>query len=115
MKEIISDSKLVAYCGLYCEACKRYLRGKCPGCRENSKAAWCKVRACCINNKYSSCAECKEFPDPNDCKMFNNFISRIFAFIFGSDRAACIGQIKEIGIHGHAEKMSELKLQSLKR
>jgi len=47
--------------------------------------------------------------------MFNNFISRIFAFIFGSDRAACIGQIKEIGIHGHAEKMSELKLQSLKR
>jgi hypothetical protein len=47
--------------------------------------------------------------------MFNNFISKAFAFIFRSNRAACINQIKEIGIQGHSEKMSELKLQSLKR
>ncbi len=31
MKEIVSDPKLVAYCGLYCGACKRYLQEKCPG------------------------------------------------------------------------------------
>jgi len=115
VKEIISDSKLVAYCGLYCGACKRYRQEKCQGCHENEKATWCKVRSCCMNNQFSSCAECKEFSDPNDCKMFNNFMSKIFAFIFRSNRAACIQQIRDIGIQGHADKMSELKLQSLKR
>lgn len=115
MKEIMTDSNLVAYCGLYCGACKRYLREKCEGCHENIKATWCKLRSCCINNQYSSCAECKELSDPNDCKMFNNFIAKVFALIFRSNRAACINQIKEIGIQGHAEKMAEQKLQSLKR
>ena len=57
MKEIVSSPDLVAYCGLYCGACKRYRMEKCPGCRENEKAAWCKVRACCRGNHYSSCAE----------------------------------------------------------
>jgi hypothetical protein len=47
--------------------------------------------------------------------MFNNFISKIFSVIFRSDRAACIAQIKEIGIQGHAEKMAERKHQSIKR
>jgi len=28
MKEIVADSKLVAYCGLYCGACKSYLKEK---------------------------------------------------------------------------------------
>ena len=115
MKEIISDSKLVAYCGLYCGACKKYLQEKCQGCHDNEKATWCKIRSCCMDNQYSSCAECKEFPDPNDCRMFNNFMSKVFALIFRSNRAACIDQIREIGIQGHSEKMSELKLQSLKR
>ena len=115
MKEIKSDSKLVAYCGLYCGACKRYLQDKCQGCHENNKATWCKVRSCGINNQYSSCAECKEFSDPNGCKMFNNFISKIFALIFRSNRTACIKQIRDVGIQGHAEMMAEHKLQSLKR
>lgn len=114
MKDIIPDSQLVAYCGLYCGACTRYLREKCPGCHENNKATWCKVRSCCVNNNYSSCAECKEFPDPNDCKMFNNFMSKMFAFIFRSNRAACIKQIKDLGIQGHAEMMAKHKFQSLK-
>jgi hypothetical protein len=47
--------------------------------------------------------------------MFNNFISKIFGFIFRSDRAACIDQIKEIGIQGHAQKMAAEKRQSIKR
>lgn len=115
MKEILSDSKLVAYCGLYCGACKRYLQEKCPGCHGNEKASWCKVRSCCLSNQYSSCAECKEFSNPNDCTMFNNFISKVFGLIFRSDRAACIQQIKEMGIPGHAEKMAEYKHQSLRR
>lgn len=115
MKEIISDPQLVAYCGLYCGACKRYINEKCTGCHENEKAAWCKVRVCCIENNYSSCADCTQFEDINDCKKFNNFISKFFALIFRSNRAACIQQIQDIGIEAHADHMSEQKLQSLKR
>jgi hypothetical protein len=47
--------------------------------------------------------------------MFNNLISKAFALIFRSNRAACIKQIRDIGIQGHAEMMAEHKLQSLKR
>jgi hypothetical protein len=115
MKEVVSNLHLVAFCGLYCGACKRYLNEKCPGCHYNEKASWCKVRACCLAHEYSSCAECKEFSDPNDCKKFNNFISKISAFIFKSDRAACINKIKEIEIPEYAEMMSELKLQSIRK
>ena len=115
MKEIVSDPQLVAYCGLYCGACRRYLNEKCPGCHDNEKAAWCKIRTCCIENDYLSCAECKQFNNVNDCKLFNNFISKVFALIFRSNRAACIQQIQDIGIEGHADYMSENKLQSLKR
>ena len=115
MKEIISDHTLVAYCGLYCAACKKYLKDKCAGCHENKKATWCKVRSCCMDSKYTSCAECKEYPNPSDCQFFNNFMSRIFGFIFRSDRAACIQQIKNIGIEAHADKMAEYQLQSIKR
>jgi hypothetical protein len=68
-----------------------------------------------MDNGHTSCAGCGEFEDPRSCKMFNNFISKIFGFIFRSDRAACIDQIKEIGIQGHAQKMAAEKRQSIKR
>ncbi|MBW2609083.1 MAG: DUF3795 domain-containing protein [Deltaproteobacteria bacterium] len=106
---------MVAYCGLYCGACKKYRIEKCPGCHENEKAAWFKIRSCCIENQYASCADCKQFEDINDCKLFNNFMSKFFALIFRSNREACIQQIRDIGIQGHADYMSEQKLQSIKR
>lgn len=115
MKSIVSNPSLVAYCGLYCGACKRYLQDKCPGCHENQKAGWCKVRSCNIEHQYASCADCEEFQDPNACRHFNSFISRIFALVFRSNRAACIRQIRELGLQGHADKMSGLGVQSLKR
>ena len=115
MKDIISDKNLIAYCGLYCGACGKYLNGKCQGCKENVKASWCKIRSCCIENKYSSCADCKTISSANDCKKFNNFISKIFALIFKSDRNACINQIKEQGYDSFAEYMASNKLQSIKK
>jgi len=115
MKEIISDASLVAYCGLYCGACRAYLKERCQGCHENIKATWCKIRSCCINNQYSTCADCKEFSDPNDCGMFNNLISKVFSIIFRSNRAACIRQIRDMGIKGHADRMAGLECQSIKR
>ena len=115
MKEITANPELVAYCGLYCGACKRYLKEKCPGCHENHKAKWCKLRLCCIDRGYTSCASCADFSDPRDCKLFNNWMSKVFGFVFRSNRAACIDQIREIGIDGHAEKMTQAQRHSIKR
>jgi hypothetical protein len=110
----VPNPQMVAFCGLYCGACKRYLNEKCSGFHDNAKASWCEIRSCCLEYGYSSCAECKEFNNPSHCKNFNNFISKVFGFIFKSDRAACIDQIKKVGNTAYAEKMSELKLQSIK-
>lgn len=115
MKEITADKNLVAYCGLYCGACKRYLNEKCPGCRENEKASWCKVRACNIEKRYGNCSECREFGSVSQCGDFDNFISRIFAFIFRSDRKQCIEFIKNNGSDAFARIMAEEKRHSFKR
>ena len=115
MKEIVADPQLVAHCGLYCGACGAYLRGRCPGCRENHKATWCKVRTCCQNNQYASCADCKEHQDPRGCRWYNNWIAKAFGFIFRSNRAACIEQIRLIGIENHAADMAKNQRQSIKR
>lgn len=106
MKEIVADPKMVAYCGFYCGACKSFLKDRCNGCHENSKATWCKVRSCCMENSYLSCADCRTFEDPRDCGKFNNPISRIIGFILRSDRSACIRQIKSLGLEGHAGNMA---------
>ena len=42
-------------------------------------------------------------------------MSKVFALLFKSDRAACIAQLKEIGISEHAKKMTELKQHTIKR
>lgn len=115
MKPIVNDPELVAICGLYCGACPRYRKGKCPGCREYVKATWCKLRTCGLERGYESCAECVDYREVNDCPKFNNFISRLFALVFRSNRRACIEQIRNQGIEGHAKIMAELKRHSLKR
>jgi hypothetical protein len=115
MKPIVADPKLVAYCGLYCGACGAYRRGRCPGCQGNEKATWCNVRTCCIENSYLSCADCRTIADPRDCKKFNNVISRLFGLIFRSDRRACVLQIRQHGLQGHAELMAAQQIQSLRR
>jgi hypothetical protein len=115
MKPIVANAELVAYCGLYCGACGAYRRGRCPGCHENQKAGWCRVRTCCRDSGCSSCADCKTTPDPRDCKKFNNIISKLFGLIFRSDRRACILQIREKGLQGHAEEMTERQAHSIRR
>ena len=113
-KQIIADEKLIAYCGLYCGACRSYLKEKCSGCKDNVKATWCKVRQCCMENGYSSCADCKII-ELKDCKKHNNFISKIFGFIFNSNRAACIRRIKEIGSCEFAKEMANCKCHTIKK
>lgn len=115
MKEIVANKDLVAYCGLYCGACGSYLKGRCPGCHENTKATWCKIRSCCMESSFLSCADCKEHGDPNQCRHFNNIFSKVAALIFNSNRAACICKIRELGIDGFAEHMAENKKQTMPR
>lgn len=114
MKSIVADAKNVGFCGIFCGACKRFLSDGCPGCRENAKASWCKVRTCCLERKFDSCADCDTHDDPKDCTKFHNAFSRIIGFLLRSDRAACIQQIKDLGLEAHAEAMAELGRPSLK-
>ena len=115
MKDIIADKSLVASCGLYCGSCRKYLQEKCPGCKKNEKASWCKVRTCCLENDYTSCADCKEFEDPNQCKKFNNFMSKFFGFIFRSDKKACIDLIKEKGYQNFTQHMAREEKMTIKK
>jgi hypothetical protein len=115
MKNIKTDTNLIAYCGLYCGACGRFLSSKCPGCKENLKASWCKVRSCCIENKLKSCAECRKYDNAPDCKNFNNIISRVIGFVLRSNRAACIRIIKSDGYDKFAKYMAENKMQTIRR
>lgn len=115
MKEIKENVDLVAFCGLYCGACGRYLKEKCNGCCKNEKATWCSIRICCKGKKITTCAECSEYTNPNDCRKFNNIMSKLFAMLFKSDRAACIAQIKKAGTAGHAKRMTELKKHTIKK
>lgn len=115
MKTIVANKELVACCGLYCGSCKKYLMEKCSGCRKNEKASWCKVRSCCIDNGYASCADCKLVSDAKDCKKFNNFISNVFRIIFKSDRGACVEMIKKTGYENFADEMAKEKLMTIKK
>lgn len=113
-KEIVADKSLIAYCGLYCGACRSYLKGKCPGCAGNMKATWCAIRQCCKEHGFTSCADCNLMA-LNDCKKFNNFVGKVFGFIFNSDRAACIAAIKEKGADAFALDMAHSGRQSISR
>lgn len=113
-KEIVADKNLVAFCGLYCGACRTFLSGKCPGCRENLKATWCKLRLCCVENNFLSCADCNAI-EPKECKKCNNFISKAFGLVFNSDRLGCISRIKEVGYDGYAAEMTNNKRQTIRK
>ncbi len=115
MKPIVADTDLIAFCGLYCGACKRQLRDKCPGCAGNDKASWCKVRSCCLEHGYRSCADCTVVDDVADCAKLNGFMAKVFAVIFRSDRNACLARIREGGYEAFAEHMAEQGLQTIPR
>ncbi len=114
IREIKPDVNLIAYCGLYCGACGSYLKGRCPGCKDNVKATWCQIRKCCEENKISSCADCRQ-TDLKDCKKYNSFISRVIGFVLNSDRAACISRIKELGYESFAVEMAGNRRQTIRR
>lgn len=103
---------IIAACGLYYTNCKKYRSRFCSGYQKNEKASWCNVRACCMTHNYRSCADCNEYDDPKECKLFNNGFSRFIGWLVNSDRKACIVFIKENGYDRFAEEMNRQKGKS---
>jgi hypothetical protein len=115
MLPIVADPALVAACGLYCGACRKHRAGKCPGCLQSERLGWCKVRGCCVEQGYATCADCVAFYDPRDCARFQNPIARTIGFLLRSDRAACIDRIHEIGRDAFACEMAAAGAQTIRR
>lgn len=115
MKQITTDTKQIAYCGLYCGACKKYLLEKCPGCAGNNAASWCGIRSCCIEHSYKSCADCSTYTDVNDCGTYNNFIAKVIGFLLRSNRSECIRLIQRHGYDAFAADMAAKGLQTIRR
>lgn len=111
MEEMVKN---VSYCGLYCGNCAKFKKGKCPGCAENNKATWCKIRSCCIESNYKSCADCTD-PGVENCKKFNNPIGLLFGFIFNTDRIASIQLIKDESYEVFVQHVTEINRMALPR
>jgi hypothetical protein len=102
MKTETANTNLISYCGFYCGACPNFKKDKCEGCKGDSvKCAVgfksCKVRPCCIENGYSSCAECEQYDSVKSCKLYNPFMVNFFQFLMSSRRRKGIEMIKEKG------------------
>ena len=115
MKVVVADTSLIAYCGLYCGACGKYLKEKCPGCHDNVKAGWCGVRTCCMEHGYASCSDCTLVEDITVCGKLNNFISKLFGLLFRSDRLACLAAIRVRGYEDFARTMAEKKIMTFRK
>jgi hypothetical protein len=96
------EKQLVAYCGLYCGSCGAYQRGKCEACKPGGGFSACKIRICCEEKNYETCAECNYF---ETCTILNSFTSRIFGVIFRKDRKGNLCRIKEIGVEKWVKEM----------
>jgi hypothetical protein len=112
--EIIVNENMIAFCGLYCPACSRFLKEKCEGCNEN-KASWCKVKPCNKENNYLSCAECQKYESVAECKKFNPLLIRFGELISRTNRKLGIQLLKVIGRLQYAQYMAKNKFVSIKK
>lgn len=70
----------IGCCGAYCFTCRAYREQACKGCkigydngeRDVSKAK-CKIKVCCINRFFQSCADCGEY---ETCRILNDFYGK---------------------------------------
>jgi len=98
---------VIAHCGLICSACGAYLKSKCRGCNSDKPMfRKCPVKKCNLEKGYRTCGDCTEFDDVRRCKKLNNFISKIFGFVFRSDRIAKVERIREVGYDQYSNENS---------
>ena len=53
--------------------------------------------------------------DVKDCRLHNNLIGKFFAFVFRSDRPACIRYIRKNGEQAFAEEMTKRGEQTMRK
>jgi hypothetical protein len=90
----------IAPCGLFCSNCGKFRKGRCKGCQVEAGFARCSVRACCVERKIETCAECPDFKPPRDyreCPKVNHFIAKMFSLFTGSDRPAALALLRDQG------------------
>lgn len=106
------DKELVSYCGLYCGACKKYLKKECEGCKSKNKVTpkWCKVKPCNEEKKTASCAECTEYSNVKDCKKLYPLSYKLGEVIAQMSRKGGIEMIKSKGYEEFAEFMATTNL-----
>jgi hypothetical protein len=93
-----SQDLVLAYCGLVCSDCGMYVKGRCQGCHgEKPMIKNCKIKQCCIGRQYSTCAGCEEFANLKECRKLHNLISRLFSFVFRTDRIGNLNRIRQVG------------------
>lgn len=125
MIPVVNSTSLIGACGLYCGACRKFLKDQCPGCRHldsmhpvkhRRQARWlerCKIRRCCKTKAFHTCAECSAGVEA--CKTYTNLVSKLFGLLFNSDRSACIRYIRQNGEEAFAEKMTWYELMTMPR
>ena len=101
-KEMSRDEYLIGHCGIYCAECPSLSSGKCDGCRgDSAKAAvvykQCKVKPCCVENDFFTCADCTIFASTKECKKYNPLLLKIASWIESSDRSKSIEMIRSKG------------------
>lgn len=100
-----SKEFILAHCGLVCSDCGMYIKGRCGGCHSDKPMSLnCKVKPCSQDKSYVTCAQCSDFANLKECKKLNNFTSKIFGFIFRSDRIGNLCSIREIGLEKFKEE-----------
>ena len=62
---------------------------------------------------FHTCAECDK--DVKECRIHNNLIGKLFAFLFNSDRSACIHYIKDYGDDAFAKIMFDDSQMTMKK
>ena len=115
-----SNTQLISYCGFYCESCPKFTKNQCNGCKgDDPKCAVgyssCKVRPCCIENGFSTCAECNKFESVKDCKIYNPLLIRFGQFITRTSRRKGIELIKKVGEDGFASFMKDKNWVTIKK
>jgi len=112
LSQPVPDAQIAA-CGLFCTNCGAFKKGRCEGCQIAPRFKSCKIRACCADKGIIGCWECDEFKERDfaDCKKINNFMAKVFAVLFKSDRPGALLMLRDQGI----EKYLEVKRASGKQ
>ncbi|MBU1153973.1 hypothetical protein KKB84_08465 [bacterium] len=100
-----TQDMIIAYCGLCCTNCGMYQKNKCQGCHSDKPMNRnCRMKACAMARGFITCAQCADFTDLKGCKKLYNVVSRLFGFVFRSDRIGGLNSIREIGLERFKEK-----------